>query len=37
VQVRLLAARMRVRDGVPLADEILTLHPAPFDRLEEMR
>ena len=35
-QVRLLAARMSVRANAPQADEILTLDPAPFDRLEEM-
>jgi predicted phage baseplate assembly protein len=35
-QERLLAARMTVHAGVPLADEILTLDPAPFDRLAEM-
>jgi hypothetical protein len=35
-QVRLLADRMRVRNGVALADEILTLDARPFDRLEEM-
>ena len=36
LQVRLLATRMHVASGVPRADEILTLHPGPFDRLEEM-
>jgi hypothetical protein len=35
-QTRLLASRMRVSGGVALPAEILTLHPAPFDRLEEM-
>lgn len=35
-QVRLLASRMRVQDGVPLPAELLTLDPAPFERLEEM-
>jgi hypothetical protein len=35
-QTRLLASRMRVSGGVPLAAELLTLHPGPFDRLEEM-
>jgi predicted phage baseplate assembly protein len=34
---RLLAGRMRVRDGVALAAELLTLDPEPFDRLEELR
>lgn len=36
-QTRLLASRMRVQGGEAVADELLTLHPAPFDRLEEMR
>jgi hypothetical protein len=35
-QARLLAARMRVSGGVALAAELLTLHPDPLDRLEEM-
>ena len=35
-QVRLLAQRMHVEGGVPVADEILTLASGPFDRLEEM-
>jgi hypothetical protein len=35
-QVRLLAGRMSVRNGVAIADEILTLDARPFDRLEEM-
>jgi hypothetical protein len=35
-QVRLLAGRMCVHGGIPLGDEILTLDPSPFDRLEEM-
>jgi len=35
-QVRLLAARMHVAAGEAVADEILTLAPGPFDRLEEM-
>jgi Baseplate J-like protein len=35
-QVRLLAARMHVAAGAAVADEILTLAPGPFDRLEEM-
>jgi Baseplate J-like protein len=35
-EVRLLAARMHVKAGVPVADEILTLAPELFDRLEEM-
>lgn len=35
-QTRLLAARMRVSGGVARAAELLTLSPAPFDRLEEM-
>jgi hypothetical protein len=36
-QTRLLASRMSVRAGEPLADELLTLDPAPLDRLEVMR
>ena len=36
LQVRLLANRMSVSDGVLVPDEVLTLHPAPFERLEEM-
>jgi len=35
-QTRLLASRMRVSGGVALAAELLTLHPDPLDRLEEM-
>jgi hypothetical protein len=35
-QTRLLASRMGVSVGVALPAELLTLHPAPFDRLEEM-
>jgi hypothetical protein len=35
-EVRLLAARMHVEAGEAVADEILTLAPGPFDRLEEM-
>jgi predicted phage baseplate assembly protein len=35
-QTRLLATRMSVEAGAPVADELLTLDPAPFDRLEEM-
>jgi uncharacterized phage protein gp47/JayE len=35
-QVRLLATRMSVKAGGPVADELLTLDEAPFDRLEEM-
>lgn len=36
VQVRLLASRMRTMNGVALPAELLTLHAAPFDQLEEM-
>jgi len=36
LQGRLLAGRMSVNGGTLIADEILTLHPGPFDRLEEM-
>jgi predicted phage baseplate assembly protein len=36
LQVRLLANRMSVSDGVLIPDEVLTLHPGPFERLEEM-
>jgi hypothetical protein len=36
LQVRLLAARMHLEAGAPAADEVLTLAPGPFDRLEEM-
>jgi hypothetical protein len=36
LQDRLLASRLRVVGGVALAAELLTLDPAPFDRLEEM-
>jgi hypothetical protein len=35
-QVRLLASRMRVSGGVALPAELLTLHPGPLERLEEM-
>ena len=35
-QVRLLASRMRVVGGVPLAAEVLTLAPGGLDRLEVM-
>jgi uncharacterized phage protein gp47/JayE len=35
-QARLLASAMRVSGSVPLAAELLTLAPAPLDRLEEM-
>jgi hypothetical protein len=35
-QVRLLASRMRVSGHVVLPAELLTLHPGPLDRLEEM-
>jgi len=35
-QVRLLASRMRVSGFVALPAELLTLHPGPLDRLEEM-
>jgi hypothetical protein len=35
-QTRLLASRMRVSGGVALPAELLTLHPDPLDRLEEM-
>ncbi|MGP1675985.1 MAG: baseplate J/gp47 family protein, partial [Burkholderiales bacterium] len=35
-QTRLLASRMRVGGGVALPSELLTLHPGPLDRLEEM-
>ncbi len=35
-EVRLLAARMHLKAGVPVGDEILTLSPGRFDRLEEM-
>jgi hypothetical protein len=35
-QVRLLATRMHVAGGQPRAAEVLTLDPAPFDRLEVM-
>jgi len=36
LQVRLLANRMSVSNGVLIPDEVLTLHPDPFERLEEM-
>jgi len=35
-QVRLLASRMRVSGQMVLPAELLTLHPGPLDRLEEM-
>jgi hypothetical protein len=35
-QVRLLASRMRVSGQVALPAELLTLHPGPLERLEEM-
>lgn len=35
-QTRLLASRPRVVSGIPLASELLTLHPGPLERLEEM-
>jgi hypothetical protein len=35
-QVRLLASRMHVDQGIALPSELLTLNPAPFDLLEEM-
>jgi hypothetical protein len=35
-QARLLASRMRVANGDALPAELLTLDPAPFDRLVEM-
>lgn len=35
-QTRLLASRMQVSGGAALPAELLTLDPAPFDRLEEM-
>jgi hypothetical protein len=35
-QMRLLASRMRVDQGIAQPSELLTLHPAPFDLLEEM-
>jgi hypothetical protein len=37
LQTRLLASRMTVSAGEPQPDELLTLDPAPLDRLEEMR
>lgn len=36
LQVRLLASRMRVENGVARPAELLTLDPGPFDQLEEM-
>jgi hypothetical protein len=36
LQTRLLASRMRIEAGVAMAAELLTLDPAPFERLEEM-
>jgi hypothetical protein len=35
-KTRLLASRMRVSAGQPLPAELLTLHPGPLDRLQEM-
>jgi hypothetical protein len=35
-QTRLLASRMHVVAGTARPDELLTLDPAPFERLEEM-
>ncbi len=35
-QVRLLASRMQVLGGAAVPAELLTLHPEPFDLLEEM-
>jgi hypothetical protein len=35
-QVRLLASRMRVQDGVAFPAELLTLDSSPFEHLEEM-
>jgi uncharacterized phage protein gp47/JayE len=35
-QVRLLASRMHVDQGIARPSELLTLNPAPFDLLEEM-
>jgi hypothetical protein len=35
-QVRLLASRMRVQNGVALPSELLTLDPSPLDQLEQM-
>lgn len=35
-QTRLLASRMRVSSGAALPAELLTLHPGPLDRLQEM-
>jgi hypothetical protein len=35
-QRRLLASRMRVSGGAALPAELLTLHPGPLDRLQEM-
>ena len=36
LQARLLASRMRVVDGAPVAAELLVLHPGALDRLEAM-
>jgi hypothetical protein len=36
LQTRVLASRMHVSGGIAVAAELLTLDPAPFDRLEEM-
>ncbi|WP_321796805.1 putative baseplate assembly protein [Caballeronia sp. J97] len=36
LQVRLLASRMQVSNGVAMPAELLTLDPEPFDLLEEM-
>ena len=35
-QTRLLASRMRVQGGVALPAELLTLHPGPLERCQEM-
>jgi hypothetical protein len=35
-QVRLLASRMHVEQGIARPSELLTLDPAPFAQLEEM-
>lgn len=36
-QMRLLASRMRVHNGIALPAELLTLDSGPFDQLEEMK
>jgi predicted phage baseplate assembly protein len=36
LQIRLLANRMSISDGVLIPDEVLTLHPGPFEHLEVM-